>query len=78
MNVNLFRVLKTTDKTVTVQEIEAEAVPGTDGFMCDNCVPKPGVFTTRSKPIGKVVHGAMRNNPKDDSGPDGIGCNGFE
>src|SRR5262249_41010584 len=54
-NVNFFQVVGVTEKTVTVRAIEAEAVPDTEGFMCDKCVPKPGVFKADSEPSRKLV-----------------------
>jgi len=60
-NINFFQVVKAGGKTVIVQEIEDEAVPGTEGFMCDQCIPKPGVFKEGSKPTRKLVQPASED-----------------
>jgi hypothetical protein len=57
-NIDFFKGIKTTEKTVTVQQIEAESVKGEDGFMTDECVPKRDVFKGRSKPVRKTMYPA--------------------
>jgi hypothetical protein len=55
-NVQFFQVLSITDKTATVQEIEAElATPPKPQDMSDQCVAKRDVFKKNSKPLRKVV-----------------------
>ena len=63
-NVNFFQVIKTGEKTVAVREIETESVPGTEGFMCDWCIPKPGVFRPGSKPARKLVRTVAEDRPE--------------
>ena len=59
-NVDFFQVIKVTAKTVTVQEVEAEAVSSPNNNMSDYCVAKRDAFKTKSKPIRKVVHDGNR------------------
>lgn len=65
-NVNFFQVLKTGEKCVLVQEIEAEVVPGSQDciYSCEQCIPKPGVFRPGSKPVRKLKKIAGESPPK--------------
>jgi len=60
-NSNSSRSSPVTEKTVNVQEIEAEAVTPEQN-MSDQCVAKRDVFEKNSKPIRKVVQGLNQLN----------------
>lgn len=55
-NVDYFQVLRVTSAGVYVREIQAQVVPGTQGFMSEMVKPAPGVWQDRgiwaTKPEG--------------------------
>ena len=53
-NVNFFQVVKVSEKTVVVREIESEAVTE-EGFMSDRCIARRDKFKSHKEPIRKVV-----------------------
>lgn len=53
-NVDFYQVIKATAKTVTVRQIEAEAVTE-EGFMSDRCVARRDKFKAHKEPMRKLV-----------------------
>jgi len=52
-NVNYFQVVRTSAAGVWVREIGARAVPGSQGFMCEDVKPAKDQFLARSQWCGE-------------------------
>ncbi len=54
-NTDFYEIVATSQHTVDLRPLVSETVPGTEGFMCDKRIPKPGHYT------GEKIRKAVRN-----------------
>jgi hypothetical protein len=64
--VDAYQVVRVLPKTMELRQIITRSIPGTQGFMCQHCIPVPYFFKEGSRPF------RVRTGGKS---PDGFGLN---